>query len=134
MKKSFSMVLIFSLIACVSTYPKYISMLDQMNDFVWVGTYENEKVTLKIHEQNGIRFNGHLFFGQRDTLYLHGFEKGENHPTMYYHELNDSLPAGSIFIWTQGLTSDTLEIINRSDSLSDIPKQLLLFKQKLKKE
>ncbi len=134
MNRSFPIILIFVISACVTSYPKYISMLDQMDDFVWIGTIDDQKITLVIQNQDGHWFDGNLLLGNTDTLYLRGFEKGENHPTNYFYEPSDSIPAGSLFIWTKGLTSDTLDIINRVDSMSVLPKRLLLFKQELEKD
>ena len=116
-----AIVIILMLSACIELKPTH-SLLGQDN---------SKSYLLKIDQADGIWFTGKIIINAQDTLYLKGFEKGNNHPTTVKKYADDSInntELGFIFIWTSD-KADSLKIENKHDSIPQLPAQLILFKK-----
>ena len=116
--------------ACVALKPVH-RLIDQKDEFMWTGNGDSKKYLLKVDNADGHWFNGKIIIDSKDTLYLKGFEKGNNHPTFVRQSANDSTnktSLGLIFIWTSGYTADTIKIDNKHDTILQLPMELKLFK------
>lgn len=126
--------LIFVLYTCAALN-RVNRLIDQKEDYIWTGSNNEKQYVLTIDSSTGIWFKGKIIIDIQDTLYLKGFEKGSNHPTAVFKSKLDLLKqnsVGHIFIWTKGLTADTVKLNNGRDSIPQLPISLNLFKTKKK--
>lgn len=108
-------------------------LIDQKDAFVWAGADSTRNYLLSVDKAEGIWFDGKIVINAKDTLYLHGFEKGNNHPTTVAKSEKyalDRSAIGYIFIWARGYTADTIYIDNSRDSIQQLPIGLSLFKKR----
>ena len=103
--------------------------MDQREHYYWFGKHQDKAYGLAITDHEGIWFNGHLIINDTDTLFLRGFEKGNNHPTHYKTSPADSLEVGYLFLWVRGPQADTVDIVNDSGDFSWLPRELRLVKR-----
>jgi hypothetical protein len=125
-----AIVIIIMLSACIGLKPTH-RLLDQKDAFIWIGQDNSKNYLLKIDQTDGKWFTGKIIIDAQDTLYLKGFEKGNNHPTTVKEYATDSIHCtelGFIFIWTSD-KADSLRIENKHDSIPQLPAQLILFKR-----
>ena len=125
-----AIVIIMMLSACIGLKPTN-RLLDQKDAFIWIGQDNSKNYLLKIDQSDGIWFTGKIIIDAQDTLYLKGFEKGNNHPTTVKKYADDSInntELGFIFIWTSD-KADSIRIENKHDSIPQLPAQLILFKR-----
>ena len=125
-----------TLSACVGLKPVH-RLIDQKEEFIWTGSDGAKNYLLTVDNAEGIWFTGKIIIDSQDTLYLKGFEKGNNHSTTVKQSADDSInntSLGHIFIWTQGYTADTVRIDNKRDSIPQLPIQLVLFKKQMTKK
>jgi hypothetical protein len=134
MKLTFKIAIVLTIIlgACIGLKPTH-SLLDQKESFIWIGQANSKNYLLKIDQSDGIWFTGKIIIDAKDTLYLKGFEKGNNHPTTVKEYADDSInntKLGFIFIWTSD-KADSIRIENNHDSIPQLPAQLILFKKQM---
>jgi len=118
-----------TLSSCVGLKPVH-RLIDQKEEFIWIGSDSAKNYLMTVDNADGIWFTGKIVIDSKDTLYLKGFEKGNNHPTTI-KQSDDSInntSLGHIFIWTKGYTADTVRIDNKHDSIPQLPFHLILFK------
>lgn len=125
-------ILLFCFSSCF-VFKKHKSMISQKEDFVWVGKTTENVYSFEIESSDDRWFEGILIQNQSDTVFIKGFEKGNNHPCHIVHNqlVPDSTYANAIFIWSKGMKSDTIEInqqIREKDVDNGIPTRLLLTK------
>jgi hypothetical protein len=82
-----------------------------------------------IDSTNGMWYHGKLIIDRKDTLLLHGFEKGSSYPTTYTTRTSSS---GHIEIWSRGPLGqirDSLTIEDRDEGNGKIKKKAVLYRQ-----
>jgi hypothetical protein len=109
---------------------EYKGLLDQKYEYYWKGSNNEIDYLLTIDSVQEIWFCGKIIVNGSDTLFLKGYEKGSNHPTHYKTNLNDTTGVGFIFMWSVGLYTDTVKVINKSGIYDVIPEKLTLIKKK----
>ncbi len=127
--KAFIILLLFS--SCFSSRTVY-KLINQQITYYWTGVADDESYDLFVDSSEGVWFDARLIKNNIDTFYLHGFEKGQNHPTAVRMILEDSVRSsylGHIFIWTRAYEGDSVEIKNVHDSLIIMPPKLMLYKK-----
>jgi hypothetical protein len=132
MKKALLIALLLIVNACISKQT-VLRLIDQREQHFWYGEHQDTTYTLTITDNEGMWFNGHLIINDTDTLFLRGFEKGNNHPTHYKTSPNDSLEVGYIFLWARGTQADTVDMVNDSGDFRWLPREVLLVKREGKK-
>lgn len=128
MKKGLFTVSLLIATACTSTQTVF-GLIDQQEHYLWYGEYQDTTYKLTITDHEDIWFNGHLIINDADTLFLRGFEKGNNHPTHYKTSPADSLEVGYIFLWARDPQSDTVDIVNDSGDFTWLPREVRLVKR-----
>lgn len=122
--------LMLTLSACIGLKRAH-RLIDQKDEFIWTGYYDAKSYLLTVDNADGIWFTGKIVIDSKDILFLKGFEKGNNHPTIVNQSADDSINntgLGHIFIWTQGYTADTAKIENKHDPILQLPFEFILFK------
>jgi hypothetical protein len=132
MKLTFKIAIVLTMIlgACIGLKPAN-RLIDQKESFIWIGQDNSKNYLLKIDQADGIWFTGKIIIDDQDTLYLKGFEKGNNHPTTvkeYALDTINNTELGLIFIWASDM-ADSLRIENKHDSIPQLPALLILFKK-----
>lgn len=127
-------VLILTLSSCCGL-KRVNRLIDQKEEFFWTASASAKNYLLIVDMADGVWFTGKIIIDFKDTLYLKGFEKGNNHPTFVRQLEKDTIEntiLGHIFIWTNGFSADTVVIENRHDIVKQLPKQLYLIKTRKK--
>jgi hypothetical protein len=122
------------LVLCSCTlYKEPKGLINQRESFIW--TSEHGPVTYKLvidHSERTHYFSGRFIINEADTLYLRGMDKGGSHFTQVSKMVNDTTgrsALGHLFIWTIGRNADTVEVINKHDSIKELPIELCLYKK-----
>lgn len=132
MKKYIYLLIIFYYCSC-SSFNKYKSIISQREDYIWIGKTDQDTYLFQINSNDNIWFEGILIKNHLDTAFIKGFEKGNDHPSYIIQNqlVKDSIYSNSIFIWSRGIESDTIEInnvIEKEYPDNGIPNHLILIK------
>jgi hypothetical protein len=94
------------------------------------GQNSTQRLYLEIDSTKGMWYDGKLIINNRDTLMIHGFEKGSHYVTTYKIPQTDKY--GALEIWCRGERGqirDSLTIADRNPASGIVKEKTVLYRQ-----